>query len=277
MRGKTLEALVDDLRAETRLSLNPAHNAQDRDVQVKHLQRVQEWLWDDYDWPHLRVERLIPLQAGQRYYAFPSDLSMDRVEQFSVQAEGRRAAKLVAGIGDDEYDVTSSDAGERAWPPRRWRYTESQDFEVWPVPDRTYDATTGDGLLKITGIRTLAPLVDSSDRADLDDRLIVLFAAAERLAASGAKDANFKRDTALKRYAKLKSETQNVRRFRMLASQDDDCRRDRRFAAVGGADYTRVGSVTSGTGPSYGSGGAASGLVGSPDDIVVRVDGGRRD
>ena len=63
-RGTTLVKLLDDLRAECRISLNPAHNRQQRDVQVKMLQRKQEWLWNDFAWPHLRVERFIDLQAG---------------------------------------------------------------------------------------------------------------------------------------------------------------------------------------------------------------------
>jgi len=217
MRGKTLEKLIDDLRAETRLSLNPAHNANDRELQVKHLQRTQEWLWDDYDWPHLRVERNVPIQAGQRYYDFPADLALDRVEKLEYFADGAWC-RLQPGIEGAHYSMRNSELDEREWPPRRWRLSENEDFEVWPISDRAFDPATQDGQLKFTGIRNLKKLVDDADRADLDDRIIVLFAAAERLAAVGAKDAKLKQDMALKRFARLRGELQITRRFRMFGT-----------------------------------------------------------
>ena len=56
-RQTTLVRLLDKLRVAARLSLNPAHNAQNRSSQVTFLQVEQERLWSDFDWPHLRVER----------------------------------------------------------------------------------------------------------------------------------------------------------------------------------------------------------------------------
>lgn len=82
MRGTTLVHLLDLYRAECRLSSNPAHNAQARDAQVNHIQRTQEWLWDDFDWPFLRVERYLDLQQGQRFYAPPEDIHLERIWEF---------------------------------------------------------------------------------------------------------------------------------------------------------------------------------------------------
>ena len=81
MRGKTLGDLLTKFRGEARLSLNVAHNAQVRDTHVMLLQRIQEWLWEDFAWPHLCVERDIELAAGQRYYDTPEDLDIDRIEK----------------------------------------------------------------------------------------------------------------------------------------------------------------------------------------------------
>jgi hypothetical protein len=259
-RGTSLERLLNGLRVEARLSLNVEHNALDAQSQVAHLQRVQEWLWDDYDWPHLRVERLIGLQAGQRFYAMPIDLAADRIGHIEAFCDGLWV-QLTPGIGSDHYSVTNSELGEREWPPRRWRLADDGGIEIWPISDRNVDVTTAEGQLKIIGIRTLQPLVDPSDVADLDDRLLTLFCAAERLAASGAKDAKLKQDQALKRYASLKAELSPIRRVGLFGSRRP--MRDRYGNLVLGSPI--LGNT---------SGGPADGGVGS--DLLVRVDGGRR-
>lgn len=252
MRGQTLDKLLNGLRAEARLSLDPAHNTNDRAAQVMHLQRVQEWLWDDHDWPFLRVERTIPVVAGQRFYDFPEDLSLDRVEKLEFFADGAWCL-LAPGIDSGCYTIRNPELGETDWPPRRWRLYEdaaetdqaNTRFEIWPVPDRDLDSSTLDGQLKFTGIRRLQPLVADTDRADLDDRMIVLFAAAERLASAGSKDAKLKQDLALKRYAKMRGETQIVRRFRMFG--------------IGGCERSRFGIpivAVVGAGGSGGGGGS---------------------
>ena len=112
-RGTTLVKLLDDLRAECRISLNPAHNRQQRDVQVKMLQRKQEWLWNDFAWPHLRVERFIDLQAGQRYYDMPDDLDLERISKIEARQDSVYLP-LEWGIGAHQYALYDSELGVRA-------------------------------------------------------------------------------------------------------------------------------------------------------------------
>lgn len=201
-RNTTLIKLLDDLRSEARMSLNPAHNAQNRLPQIKLLQRTQERLWEDFRWPHLRVERQVPVQAGQRYYAPPADMIIDNIERLELFTDGHWC-QLLPGIGGPEYSCWNSDLGERAWPPRKWDIHEGEEIEIWPISDKNAETDTRDGYLKFTGIRDLRPLVADTDRADLDDRMLVLFAAAEILAGSGAKDAQLKLDLANARYQKM--------------------------------------------------------------------------
>ena len=211
----TLVNLLDDLRAECRMSLNPAHNTQDRDRQVKMLQRKQEWLWNDFDWPHLRVERFVDLQAGQRYYDLSAardaegnlrgDLDIQR--QMFVQVRDSAAYRnMQPHIGAPQYAVHDSELDMRSWPVTHWRISEDEQMEVWPIPDQNVFPDTLDGRVKVTGIRKLRPLIADTDRADLDDRLIVLHAAAEILAADGAKDAQIKLDQANALYLKLRGQ-----------------------------------------------------------------------
>lgn len=200
-RRTTLVKLLDDLRAEARISLNPAHNAQVRLVHIKMLQRVQERLWDDFAWPHLRVQRQKPAEIGQRYYSVPEGMSVDRIERIELFTDGGWRL-LDPGINGGHYAAWNSDLDARSWPPRAWQIHEDMDIEIWPISDTAGDADTLEGYLRFTGIRNLNPLVADTDRADLDDRMIVLYAAAEILAASGAKDAQLKLDQANAIYAR---------------------------------------------------------------------------
>jgi hypothetical protein len=214
-RHVTLVRMLDQLRAEARLSLNPAHNRQVRDTHVNLLQRVQERLWDDFAWPHLRVQRLDKVQAGQRYYSPPDDVQIDNIENMQLFDSGGWQP-LLPGIYPDHYSTYNSDLDQRAYPPRRWQIHEDEDIEIWPISDTNSDPVTMEGTLKFVGIRDLKPFVQDSDRADLDDRLLTMFAAAELLAASGAKDAQIKLDQANAIYRRLRSGLTPRRRFRMF-------------------------------------------------------------
>lgn len=211
-RGTTLDKLLTDLRIACRLSTNAAHNAQHRDAQVQALQRKQEWFWGDFAWPHLRVDRFIELQAGQRYYDMPEGLDIDRISHIEVRMDSIYQ-RLRPGIDACHYAAYDSELDQRSWPVRRWKLTEDEQIELWPIPESNFDADTLEGRVKITGIRTLTPLVSDSHRADLDDQLLILACAADYLAATGAKDAQMKLDAANRRYLKLRAALMPRKRF----------------------------------------------------------------
>jgi len=216
-RGTTLVKLLDKLRVAARLSLNPAHNAQNRSSQVTALQVEQERLWGDFDWPHLRIYPQSALAAGQRYIETPENMPVDRIERIEVFTDGEWI-KLTPGIDGCHLSTHNSDLDERSWPPRRWMLNEDEDVELWPIPDRNGDATTREGYVRFTGIRNLNPLVDDGDRADIDDDILVGYVAAQMLAASGAKDAKLKLDAAQVRDAKLRGRLTPRRRFQMYGT-----------------------------------------------------------
>lgn len=220
-RNTTLVKLLDMYRAKCRLSFNPAHNNQDEDRQIRSLQATQEWLWDDYDWPLLRVERTINLQAGQRYYDLPDDLHIDRISKAEVYHD-TAYCELKPGIDAVHYTAYNSDLDERQWPPQRWRISEDEQFEIWPIPDTNADLTTLEGTVKLTGIRNLNPLVAATDRADLDDWLIVLYASAEYLTGKGDKTASVIQQQANARYAKLRGSQNPRRKFKMFGVGQPD-------------------------------------------------------
>ena len=220
-RRQTLLELLRQYRAEIRASGNPAHNANVRDAQINTLQRVQEWLWEEHDWAFLRVERFVDLQNGQRFYDPPADMPLERIEEIHVRYNGDWVP-LTFGIESCNFSLYDSYLDQRSWPAERWRIHEDEQIEIWPVPSEDAERVTSptsdgiEGRLRFTGIRNLSPLVADTDRADLDDRLITLFAAAETLAAHNASDASAKAEMANKRFSALKGNMSKIKSFRMF-------------------------------------------------------------
>lgn len=214
-RGKTLEDILNKTRAVARISLNAAHNLSARDSHIIMLQQEQERLWEDFDWPHLRVHRYIPLQAGQYLYDPPADLDFDRIEKVEVFYAGKWE-KLTPGITPEHYFLYDPKLDQRSWPARRVQVAEDDMIEVWPMPDTNGDTVTQEGMLRLTGIRKLADFLVTTDRADLDDRLLSLFVGGSLLAATGAKDAELKIQEANKHYARLRGDQIKTRKFSMF-------------------------------------------------------------
>jgi hypothetical protein len=175
-RGTQLLQLVQMLRDETGRATSVAVGVDDLPSLKARLRRVQETLYDEHQWPHLRtVFDRIQLQAGERYYDFPPTLNFDRIEKVAVWDNGT-ALPIDRGIGFDEYSVYDSENDVRAEPATRWdvRWTGTKEqIEIWPVP------STNNQALQFIGTRKLRALVANGDVADLDDHMLVLFAAAE--------------------------------------------------------------------------------------------------
>lgn len=177
-RGTQLLQLVTMLRDETGRANSVAVGVDDVPALKHLLRRTQETLYAKHDWPFLRtVFDRIPLQAGQRYYDPPTGLDFDRIEDVAVWDSGT-AYRLTRGIGFEEYTTYDSESDERSESTLRWdvRWRDTAEMiEVWPVP------SSNNLELQFIGIRNLRALVADSDVADLDDAMIVLYAAAELL------------------------------------------------------------------------------------------------
>ena len=72
------------------------------------------------------------------------------------------------------------------------------------MPSQNGIAATGEGTLRLKGVKNLNPLTAKTHTADLDDQLIVLFAAGELLARQKAPDAQMKMGQAQSHYQKIK-------------------------------------------------------------------------
>lgn len=200
-RNVQLIQMVASLRDELGLSNSVAVGVDDVPSLKRSLRRVQEGLYDEYDWPHLRIfTAKIALSAGQRYYDVPADLNYERIER-AVTWWGDIPKTIDRGIGFHEYASYDSERDERSDPALRWdiRWTGTvEQIEVWPIP------ASSDYSLQWRGIRKLRPLLLDTDVCDIDERLIVLFAAAEHLERSKAGDAASKRAQAQALLSRLK-------------------------------------------------------------------------
>jgi|DEB0MinimDraft_6_1074348.scaffolds.fasta_scaffold00040_53 hypothetical protein len=201
-RKTQLLSLIAQLRAETGRTQTVSVGIDEVENLKEMLRRVQEQLYDEYDWPHLRVQKTVALAAGQRYYDLPTGLNFDRIEDVRLEYNDVYQG-IDRGIELEDYSIFNSNAStpERSSPSLKWdiRYTGStEQIEVWPIPNDNIQT------LYFLGTQSLSDLIQESDRADLDDRLIVLYAAAEILARQESKDAQAKLEQANKRLATLR-------------------------------------------------------------------------
>lgn len=224
-RGTQLQALIGMVRAEARQSTSVAVGVDARPSLIQKIQRTQELYHTDYDWPFLREDFNITLQANSRFYDLPhtvlgdgstSYLDMERIEKVAINYSGRPVT-LDRGIDFEQYASFNSEATvpDTSSPCMRWDIKRtsagSEQVEAWPIPS---DSTQ---IMSFRGIRRLRPLIADSDVADLDDLLIALTVAAEELAAAGSKDAGKVEGAAAARYKQLKGRTKGASRMITLS------------------------------------------------------------
>lgn len=189
MSTTTLGQLVINLRHECGHSPSPAAGINIREQFVYVLNRAEEELSLEYDFPGLQADRDIPLVIGSRYYAYPVDMPFDNVNRIWL-LWNTTFCGLDYGIGPDEFALFDSNVGFTSWPVQRWQHqSDSNTIELWPVPSEAPVATNASqaALIRLRGERTIRPMVDDGDVCTLPATLIVLFAAVEIL--SREKDA----------------------------------------------------------------------------------------
>jgi hypothetical protein len=218
-RGKTLGELVNDLRITARMDPNPALSINMVPLLKLTLNREQERLYDDFDWPFMRIRRDVTLQAGQRYYDIPADLNLERIEKVEY-LYGSEWRDLTRGIGQEQYSSIDSDNGERSDPTLRWDVLDTgtrEQVEFWPIP------LTDDQIVRFTGIGKLGTMVNDADRALLDDQMLVNFAAAEIV--KDDRLASELRAKAVTRFNTLKGRVTQTRTntFGLGTGAPDDC------------------------------------------------------
>ena len=171
----TFGQLVEMLRDECKISSNSSRGSDHLAYLQRLIKRHYESLVDEYEWSFLKVDRGAAqkvLEAGERYYDFPIEMSVqDTIKAFHFY--GNVWVELQYGIEFSHYNQLNPDMDQRSDPQLRWQIKDGKQFEVWPLP-----ASNGN-LVEFTGMRAAEALTSNTSRADMDDQLIVLYAAAE--------------------------------------------------------------------------------------------------
>lgn len=187
---RQLRELLTDLRAELGHSTNVAFGINDRDTLLYYINRTQQDLYRDFDWPQLIVDRDVKLADGQRYYPYPTDLAFDDVTHIWVLIN-TVYNELGYGIGPYEMVLWNSDNGFKSWPTQKWmHHADDNTFELWPVPDST--AVDANAIVRLRGTKTVPWMINDSDLCVLPEHLITVYAAVEILMRDNAKDAEAK-------------------------------------------------------------------------------------
>lgn len=230
MASVSLGQLVTSLRFEVGQSSSAAAGLNQRDQLVYILNRVEEELSLNWDYPGLIVDRDIPLVTGTRYYAYPSDLPFGAITNAWL-VYNTLFGELTYGIGPEQFALFNSNTGFTSWPVERWMHNgDSGLFELWPVPSQAPPATPTSqaALVRLRGPRLITPMVADGDVCTLPATVIVLFAAAEVLARQKSPDAGLKLDKA----------KEFLRRYRVRQS----AHKTRPFV-VGGGGAERAGRI----------------------------------
>lgn len=210
-RGRTFLQLYTDLRSELGRATDPAVGVSDIDTLKQVIRRNYETLWDDVDWPFLNADFVpIALAAGQRYYDAPTGISdgttttttagldFEKIQTISCIYSGI-PHPLTRGIGDEHYALFDSRTGVRSDPALRWdiKFTGTREqMEIWPIP------SSNDMTLALKGRMRCGNLANDGDIVFLDDKLVLLFSAAQLLQRQGSKDAKTYENLANRRFFK---------------------------------------------------------------------------
>jgi len=206
-RNTTFGQLIEMTMIEAGMDPTPALSMNVRPLVKAAIKREYERLYDEFDWPFLRVTEDVLTQAGQRYYDVPDTINFDRIEKVDY-LWGDRWVPLDRGIDVSNLNTYNSDEDERSDPMLRWdiKWTgDTTQIEVWPIP------ASNEIPIRFTGIRNMTRLVGDGDRCDLDDQMVSMFASAELLARKNSPEAQLKQQKAVERYRLIRGRSIQTR------------------------------------------------------------------
>lgn len=189
----TFQEVIQMVRSEAKLSTNTSRGVDQLDNIRQLIRRHYLTLAETYDWPHLQLLRGSStarkvLQAGSRFYDWPTDLNPLKVDEAWVKW-GSTWVELEYGITPANYSVFDPDLDQRTDPVTNWSFYGGTQFEVWPIP-ATNGVANGANEMLFTGQKQVEALTTDSSRLDMDDHLVALMVAAEILAGNKQKEAS---------------------------------------------------------------------------------------
>jgi hypothetical protein len=247
---KNLSQMRAALIAETGRGPLSAQGMAEQGMLNRILDRTQTTLWQDLRPLSSRVVRFMPLQAGQRYYDFPTDLDIESATDFRTQ-HGAIWIECERGLEAYHYNAFNSDAGVRSSPAMRWDLVNTgsnaqgalgdAQVEIWPIPAQN-------GMARLEGIMTPPTLVNDSDQCVIDPDLIICTAAAELMARDKQDGADVMNSIAQAKLKQAKASRARIQRSGpVIPGVGDSMRnplRPRQIVAVSTTPATGPGSTS---------------------------------
>ncbi len=205
MKTDTLTNIVTNVRHE--IGAAPGTSQGIANIpSIKYLcSRIQDQLYDSFNWPHLIHEYDDSLVAGTRYYNFLPNLNRDRVLEAWVNFSSCWRP-LEYGFDSMLYNSGFPETTYRSDPVQAWRFHNDTQYEVWPTPA---SAQT----MRWRFVSKLTAFTADSDVSCIDSNLIALFVAAELLTRMKSADAEMKTGQAQAYLQKIKSQMMPAKTF----------------------------------------------------------------
>ncbi len=168
------------LKAELGYNLTANVATADDQQLYRLIDNEQKRLAADYDWPFLDFYADVVAAASSRNLNLPlTGVVFER----PVRVERKFNLlwqEIEHGILYTDYNVSDSDLGRTMDPIQKWRMnSDGTTFEIWPMPS-TLQTVRFHGQRPINTLLT-ASAYDPTKTLDLDDLLVILFVAANRL------------------------------------------------------------------------------------------------
>lgn len=234
-RSQTLSTIRARLKAELR-DAQETNTTLDTEYNYA-LDQMQKTLANAYDWPFLNNRWEVSTAAGSRYLAFPisnirgtsATINFERPVQLWVKWNSLYKP-VDKGIGQMEYNAVAE--GTRQDPVQRWRIdtntgeaSNPNEFEIWPTAASVQ-------VLRFEGQRNVGALSSDSDKADLDDLLLVYMVAADYLLQRQQSNAPLMRDKAAAHLLKLRAGYPSRNDRLILGGEDQPERRTVKLIAT---------------------------------------------
>lgn len=161
---RTLSELRAELRAALGFGSTGASAGPNQTLIDSALRDAQTLLYYTHDWAHLRRYETKQTGASATLIDYPATADQDRIKALSVYRGGVWSKALVKGIAPELYTYQANESWPQRWEP----YAQ---IEIWPQTDADY-------AVRIFFIKALDAFTGDTDRASIDDTMIMLVAKA---------------------------------------------------------------------------------------------------